>query len=97
MRSFLAMSVLAIAAPPSIADAQQGGTAPGLARVHVMTGPGTLPRNPRNRLEYVRYSLTGEAPLSAAELIERIPELRQFARVTAESGPPRPFDQPEQL
>jgi L-asparaginase len=78
------------------ADSRLGGTA-SLPRVHVMTGPGTLPRNPRNRLEYLRYSRTGEPPLSAAELIERLPELGQFARATAEIGPPPPYEQPDQL
>jgi L-asparaginase len=62
-----------------------------------MTGPGTLPRNPKNRLEFLRYATTGEAPLSARELVERIPEVLQFARVSAEDGPPMPFDQPQQL
>ena len=97
MRSFLALSVITAVALPSMADAQQGGGTPAQARVHVMTGPGTLPRNPSNRLEYVRYSLTGESPLTAAQLIERIPELGQFARLSAESGPAVPFDQPDQL
>src|SRR5262249_38269985 len=78
-------------------DNQQRGAPSGLARVHVMTGPGTLPRNPKNRLEYLRYAQTGETPLSAGELIERIPELQQFARLSAESGPALPYDQPEQL
>jgi L-asparaginase len=62
-----------------------------------MTGPGTLPRNPKNRLEYLRYVQTGETPLSASELIERIPELQQFARLSAERGPALPYDEPEQL
>jgi L-asparaginase len=56
-----------------------------LPRVHFMTGTGTLPRNPKNRLEYLRYSLTGEPRLTAKELIERLPEVQQFARVTIES------------
>jgi hypothetical protein len=46
-----------------------------------MTGPGTSPRNPRNRLEFLRYALTGEKSLTGNELIERIPEVQQFARV----------------
>jgi L-asparaginase len=78
-------------------DTQQAGAPSALAGVHVMTGPGTLPRNPKNRLEYLRYAQTGETPLSARELIERIPELQQFARLSAESGPALPYDQPEQL
>jgi hypothetical protein len=29
-----------------------------MPRVHLITGPGTLPRNPKNRLEYLRYATT---------------------------------------
>jgi L-asparaginase len=90
-------SLFAMVALPSASDTQQAGAPPGLARVHVMTGPGTLPRNPKNRLEYLRYAQTGETPLSASELIERIPELEQFARLSAEGGPALSYDQPEQL
>jgi L-asparaginase len=90
-------SLFTMPALPSASDTQQVGAPPGLAGVHVMTGPGTLPRNPKNRLEYLRYVQTGETPLSASELIERIPELQQFARLSAEGGPALPYDQPEQL
>jgi L-asparaginase len=89
------IAILAAAAWPRTAEAQT--SQPALARVHVMTGPGTLPRNPKNRLEFLRYATTGEKPLSAQELVERIPELAQFARVTADDGPAMPFDQPQQL
>ena len=89
------IAILAAAALPRAAEAQT--SQPALARVHVMTGPGTLPRNPKNRLEFLRYATTGEKPLSARELVERIPEIAQFARVTADDGPPIPFDQPQQL
>ena len=89
------IAILAVVALPGTVAAQT--SQPTLARVHVMTGPGTLPRNPKNRLEFLRYATTGEKPLSARELVERIPEVAQFARVTADDGPPMPFDQPEQL
>jgi L-asparaginase len=62
-----------------------------------MTGPGTLPRNPRNRLEFLRYTLTGEARLTGNELIERIPEVQQFARVSVEADQFLPYDQPQEL
>jgi L-asparaginase len=66
-------------------------------RVHVITGSGTLPRNPKNRLEFLRYATTGEARLTGAELIARIPEVQQFAPVTVESDEFLPYDTPEQL
>src|SRR5438067_8339810 len=66
-------------------------------RVHLITGSGTLPRNPKNRLEYLRYATTGEARLTGTEMIERIPEVQQFARVSVESDEFLPYDSPEQL
>ena len=42
---------------PGAASAQQDQS--GLRRVHLMTGAGTIPRNPANRLEYLRYATTG--------------------------------------
>ena len=95
MKSFVAIVLAAAIAFPAVSMAQQG--APGLPHVHVMIGPGTLPRNPNNRLEFLRYTRTGEMPLTAKELIDRIPEVAQFARVSVESENFLPFDQPQQL
>jgi L-asparaginase len=95
MKTLIAIVLAAAATFPGAAIAQQAS--PALARVHVMTGPGTLPRNPKNRLEFLRYATTGEAPLTAQELVDRVPEIAQFARVTVESDNFLPFDQPEQL
>lgn len=95
MRTLLAMILALAASDPLVASAQQEKAE--LRRVHVMTGIGTLPRNPTNRLEYLRYSLTGEPRLTAKELVARIPEVQQFARVTVESDDFLPFDQPQQL
>src|SRR6185436_491485 len=83
MRIFLAVMLAMLVFLPGETSAQQNrGT---LMRVHVITGAGTLPRNPKNRLEYLRYATTGEPRLTGKELIERIPEVQQFARVTVES------------
>jgi L-asparaginase len=68
-----------------------------LPRVHLLTGGGTLPRNPANRLEYARYMMTGEPRLTGAELIERIPEVKQFARVTIETDEALPRETTEDL
>jgi L-asparaginase len=65
--------------------------------VHVITGTGTLPRNPKNRLEYLRYATTREARLTGKEMIERIPEVSRYARVSVESDEFLPYDSPEQL
>ena len=66
-------------------------------RVHVFTCTGTLPRNPKNRLEYLRYATTGEPRLTGKELIERIPEVQQFARVSVELDEFLSCDTTEQL
>jgi L-asparaginase len=95
MRSFVAMILAMMVFAPAVASAQQGQTA--LQRVHVMTGAGTLPRNPANRLEYLRYATTGEPRLTGKQLIERIPEVQKFARVTVESDEFIPYDQPQEL
>jgi hypothetical protein len=77
MRSLLAMILAMMVAVPAMSTAQQEQAA--LRRVHVMTGAGTLPRNPVNRLEYLRYATTGEPRLTGKQLVERIPEVQKFA------------------
>src|SRR6266849_729111 len=95
MRSSLAtiLALMVLLAGTVSAQHEQSG----LRRVHVMTGAGTLPRNPANRLEYLRYATTGEPRLTGKELIERIPEVQQFARVTVESDEFIQFDHPKEL
>src|SRR5215475_3173829 len=95
MKSLLTLVLGAAISMPAVSSAQQ--TTQALQRVHLITGAGTLPRNPKNRLEYLRYATTGEARLTGKELIERIPEVQQFARVSVESDEFLPYDQPQQL
>ena len=83
MRSLFAMILAMMVSFPAVSSAQPDQTT--LRRVHVMTGAGTLPRNPTNRLEFLRYATTGEPRLTGAQLIERIPEVQKFARVSVES------------
>jgi hypothetical protein len=73
MRRVLVLLVVLGVSIPVVASAQQDKSE--LRRVHVVTGAGTLPRNPKNRLEYLRYATTGEARLTGKEMIERIPEV----------------------
>jgi L-asparaginase/Glu-tRNA(Gln) amidotransferase subunit D len=89
------MILAMIVAFPAVSSAQQDQAT--LRRVHVMTGAGTLPRNPANRLEYLRYATTGEPRLTGVQLIERIPEVQKFARVSVESDEFIPYDQPQEL
>jgi L-asparaginase len=83
------------AAMPAVSSAQQDQA--GLRRVHILTGAGTIPRSPTNRLEYLRYATTGEPRLTGKQMIERIPEVQKFARVTVESDEFIPYDKPQEL
>jgi L-asparaginase len=95
MKRVCAMVLAAAVSIPAVSFAQPDrGTQ---VRVHVITGAGTLPRNPKNRLEYLRYATTGEPRLTGREMIERIPEVQQFARVTVESDEFLPYDNAQQL
>ena len=94
MKFLLSLTITLAIWIPVDSSAQQ---ATALSRVHVITGTGTLPRNPKNRLEYLRYATTGEARLTGKELIERIPEVQQFARVSVESDEFLATDTPENL
>jgi L-asparaginase len=89
------MVLATMVAMPAVSSAQQDQT--GLRRVHILTGVGTIPRNPANRLEYLRYATTGEPRLTGKQMIERIPEVLKFARVTVESDEFIPFDKPQEL
>ena len=95
MKSLFALTLVLILSMPTPSSAQQEKGA--LMRVHVITCTGTLPRNPKNRLEYLRYATTGEPRLTARELVERIPEVQQFARVSVESDQFLNCDTSEQL
>src|ERR1700704_586563 len=94
MKFLLSLTITLAIWIPVEASAQQ---ATALSRVHLITGTGTLPRNPKNRLEYLRYATTGEARLTGKELIERIPEVQQLARVSVESDEFLATDTPENL
>jgi L-asparaginase len=95
MRHLFTLALAAAILMPAVSVAQQ--STPALQRVHLFTGVGTLPRNPKNRLEFLRYATTGEPRLTGRELLDRIPEVQQFARVTVESDELLNFDQPQEL
>jgi len=103
MNSYFIIIIASIFLCPVASLAQQAKAAPtaiqkaNLPHVHYMTGVGTLPRNPKNRLEYLRYALTGEPRLTNKELFERIPEVQQFARITVESEAFLPYETAEDL
>src|SRR5262249_4800888 len=95
MRSLVAMVLAMMVGLPAAAVAQQDQA--GLRRVHLMTGAGTIPRNPTYRLEYLRYATTREPRLTGAQMIERIPGMKKIARVTVESREFIPYHQAKEL
>jgi L-asparaginase len=82
MRKLLAVIVALAISIPTALFAQRDP--PILRRVHIFTTPGTLQFNPANRLEYLRYALTGEPVLTGQQLVDRIPEIQRFASVSLE-------------
>ncbi len=95
MRFLVAITLAFVASIPTPSSAQPE-KAP-LMRVHLFTCTGTLPRNPKNRLEFLRYATTGEPRLTSKQLVERIPEVQQFARVSTDSDEFLSCDTTEQL
>jgi L-asparaginase/Glu-tRNA(Gln) amidotransferase subunit D len=53
----------------------------GLPRIHLMVGPGTLPSMGKDRMDLLRYRLSGNARLTGEQLIEPLPEIAKVARV----------------
>lgn len=66
-------------------------------RIHILQGTGTLGRNPSNRLDYLRYAVPSVPQMTGQDLIDRLPEVQQFARVTAEAEDFIPFETGQQL
>ena len=74
----------------------QGGAAParasdtttprGLPRIHLMVGPGTLPSVGKDRMDLLRYRLSGNPRLTGDQLIEPLPEIAKVARVAVDKG-----------
>jgi L-asparaginase len=53
----------------------------GLPRIHLMVGPGTLPSMGKDRMDLLRYRLSGNPRLTGEQLIEPLPEIAKVARV----------------
>jgi L-asparaginase len=70
-----------------VAQAQGSAPAPaeasnqGLPRIHLMVGPGTLPSMGKDRMDLIRYRLSGNPRLTGEQLIEPLPEIAKVARV----------------
>jgi hypothetical protein len=53
----------------------------GLPRIHLMVGPGTLPSMGKDRMDLIRYRLSGNPRLTGEQLIEPLPEIAKVAQV----------------
>ena len=53
----------------------------GPPRIHLMVGPGTLPSMGKDRMDLLRYRLSGNPRLTGDQLIEPLPEVAKVARV----------------
>src|ERR1700692_3844226 len=71
-------------APPIPAEALNRG----LPRIHLMIGPGTLPSVGKDRMDLLRYRLSGIPRLTGAQMLEPLPEIGKIARIEVDKGNP---------
>jgi L-asparaginase type II len=60
----------------------------GSPRVHLMIGPGTLPSVGKDRMDLLRYRLSGNPRLTGEQMLETLPEIAKVARVEVDKGNP---------
>ena len=78
---------LAQAQPPS----SSADSVRGLPRIQLMIGPGTLPSVGKDRMDLLRYRLSGIPRLTGEQMLEPLPEITKVARVEVDRG--NPYDQ----
>ena len=77
-----------LAQAPQTDPAPAPGAARGLPRVHLLIGPGTLPRVGKDRMDLLRYRLSGNTRLTGEQMLEQLPEIAKVARVDVDKGNP---------
>ena len=60
----------------------------GLPQIQLLIGPGTLPSVGKDRMDMLRYRLSGIPRLSGQQLLAPLPEIGQIARVEVDTGNP---------
>ena len=80
-------------AQPDAAAARQKGASEtagtrGLPRIQLMIGPGTLPNIGKDRMDLLRYRLSGNPRLTGEQMLEPLPEIAKMARVDVDKGNP---------
>jgi L-asparaginase len=71
-----------VAAPRAAAIAGE------LPRIQLLVGPGTLPSVGKDRMDLLRYRLSGNPRLTGEQMLEPLPEIAKIARVTVDKGNP---------
>lgn len=74
-------------AQPSVTSPSEAAPRP-LPRVHLMVGPGTLPSVGKDRMDLLRYRLSGIPRLTGEQMLEPLPEIAKVARVEVDKGNP---------
>jgi L-asparaginase len=59
-----------------------------LPHVHLMIGPGTLPSVGKDRMDLLRYRLSGIPRMTGEQMLEPLPEIAKIARVEVDKGNP---------
>jgi L-asparaginase type II len=76
---------------PTVAASLADDTARRLPRIQLMIGPGTLPSVGKDRMDLLRYRLSGNPRLSGEQMLEPLPEMAKLAHVEVDKG--NPYDQ----
>jgi L-asparaginase len=75
------------AAAPQTRTSETAGTR-SLPRIQLMIGPGTLPSVGKDRMDLLRYRLSGIPRLTGEQMLEPLPEIAKAARIEVDKGNP---------
>src|SRR5262245_38896181 len=83
----VAQAPLAPAAAPQTRSSGTAG-ARGLPRIQLMIGPGTLPSVGKDRMDLLRYRLSGNRRLTGEQMLDPLAEIAKLAQVQVDKGNP---------
>src|SRR5262249_39869010 len=75
-------------AQPQAGAAPAGEAAPGLPRIQLLIGPGTLPSVGKDRMDLVQYRKSGNPRMTGEQMLAQLPEVAKVARVDVDKGNP---------
>jgi L-asparaginase len=81
-------SLLIAQAQPASPPARSADNARPLPRIQLLIGPGTLPSVGKDRMDLLRYRLSGNPRLTGEQMLEPLPEIAKVARVEVDKGNP---------